>query len=138
MSAPASSAPPVEVARSAAEALSAGDLDRFAELVHEDALYDVLPFGERRGRVAVREFFAELLGTLPDFSMTVEAVTGDGQRVAVAWRITGTFNGKPFQGFTPHDHRFDMRGIDFMDVDSGRCRLATFPYNPQFALDRYE
>ncbi|MFI6845261.1 ester cyclase [Kitasatospora sp. NBC_00085] len=122
MSAPSPPVTPVEVARSAADALGAGDLDRFAELVHEDATYDILPFGEQRGRPAVKEFFAELRGALPDFSMTVEAVTGAGEQVAVAWRITGTFNGKPFQGFTPNNHTFDIRGIDFMDVDSGRVR----------------
>ncbi|WP_327063610.1 ester cyclase [Kitasatospora purpeofusca] len=113
---------PVDVARIAAAALNAGDLDRFAELVHEDVAFDILPFGERHGRLAARGFFAELRGALPDFDMTVEAVTGDARCAAVAWRITGTFNGERFQGFEPNGRAFDIRGIDFMDIDSGRVR----------------
>ncbi|WP_443035227.1 ester cyclase [Streptomyces sp. BE20] len=44
-------------------------------------------------------------------------------RAAVAWRITGTFNGTGFQGFEPNGRAFDIHGVDFMDVDSGRVRL---------------
>lgn len=113
---------PVDVARSAAEALGAGDLDRYSELVHDDAVFEILPFGEQRGRVAVREFFEELKDALPDFAFSTQAVTGDERHAAVEWRIRGTFDGKPFQGFTPNGHTFDIQGIDFLDIDSGRIR----------------
>ncbi|MFI0510598.1 steroid delta-isomerase-like uncharacterized protein [Streptomyces canus] len=122
MSAPSSPVVPADVARSAADALDAGDLDRFGDLVHDDAVFEILPFGEQRGRVAVREFFEELRDALPDFSMTTEGVTGDERNAALEWRIRGTFDGKPFQGFSPNGHKFDIRGIDFVEIDSGRIR----------------
>ncbi|MEV7179026.1 ester cyclase [Kitasatospora sp. NPDC093679] len=122
MAAPSLPLPPVDVARSAAQALAAGDLDRYGELLHDDAVFEVLPFGERRGRTAVRGFFDDLREALPDFSFTAEAVTGDEQHAAVEWRIRGTFDGKPFQGFTPNGRRFDIRGIDFLEIHSGRIR----------------
>ncbi|MCC9307804.1 ester cyclase [Kitasatospora sp. RB6PN24] len=122
MSAPSSSTAPVDIARSAADALDAGDLDRYDELVHDDAVFEILPFGEQHGRVAVRGFFEEVRSAMPNFSLTTEAVTGDDRRAAVEWRIRGTFNGGPFQGLTPNGREFDLRGIDFMEVDSGRIR----------------
>ena len=122
MSAPTAPAAPADVARTSFEALTAGDLDRFAELVHEDAVFDVLPFGEQRGRTAVRGFFEEFHDAFPDVSITLEGVTGDDQRAAVEWRATGTFDGKPFQGITPNHHKFDIRGVDFLEIDSGRIR----------------
>lgn len=122
MSAPTSPLAPVDVARSAANALDSGDLDRYSELIHDDAVFEILPFGEQHGRVAVRGFFAELREAMPDFSLAAQAVTGDERNAAVEWRIQGTFDGKPFQGFTPNGHKFDIKGIDFMEVDAGRIR----------------
>ncbi|MEE1825328.1 nuclear transport factor 2 family protein [Streptomyces sp. BE20] len=57
---------PGDIARLAVDALSSGDLDRFAELVHEDVAFDIFPFGEQHGRIAVRGFFTELRDALPD------------------------------------------------------------------------
>jgi steroid delta-isomerase-like uncharacterized protein len=122
MSAPTAPAAPADVARISFEALAAGDLDRFAELTHEDVVFDLLPIGEQRGRTAVRDFFKELRDALPDASMTLEDVTGDDRRAAIEWRVTGTFEGKPFRGFTPNHHKIDLRGVDFMEIDSGRIR----------------
>ncbi|MGW7446965.1 ester cyclase [Kitasatospora sp. NPDC054795] len=122
MNAPTPPLAPVDVARGAADALSAGDLDRYSELVHDDAVFDVMPFGQQHGRVAVRTFFEELRGALPDLSFAAEAVTGDDRHAAVEWRIRGTFDGKPFQGFKPNGRTFDIRGIDFLDIDDGRIR----------------
>ncbi|MFI8454627.1 ester cyclase [Kitasatospora sp. NPDC085464] len=122
MSAPTSPLAPVDVARSAADALGAGDLDRYSELVHDDAVFEVLPFGEQRGRGAVRGFFEELRGALPDLSFSAEAVMGDGRHAAVEWRIRGTFDGAPFQGFRPNGREFDIQGIDFMEIEDGRIR----------------
>ncbi|MEU9078748.1 ester cyclase [Kitasatospora sp. NPDC048538] len=122
MNTPTSPLAPVEVARVAAEALEAGDLDRYSGLVHENAVFEVVPFGEKRGRVAVRGFFEELRAALPDLSFSAEAITGDERRAAVKWRIRGTFDGEPFQGFEPNGRGFDIRGIDFLEIDGGRIR----------------
>jgi len=122
MSAPTAPVAPADVARTAFEALAAGDLDRFADLTHEDAVFDVIPIGEQRGRTAVRGFFEELRAALPDASMTLEGVTGDNRRAAIEWRMTGTFEGKPFKGITPNHHKVDLQGVDFMEIDSGRIR----------------
>ncbi|MCQ4083267.1 ester cyclase [Streptomyces sp. RB6PN25] len=122
MSAPTAPVAPADVARTAFEALAAGDLDRFAELTHEDAVFDVLPVGEQRGRTAIREHFEELRAALPDASMTLEGVTGDDRRAAIEWRMTGTFEGKPFHGIAPNHHKIDIQGVDFMEIDSGRIR----------------
>ncbi|MBV9022829.1 MAG: ester cyclase [Streptomycetaceae bacterium] len=122
MSAPTAPVAPADVARTAFEALAAGDLDRFADLTHEDAVFDVLPIGEQRGRTAIREHYEKLRAALPDATLTLEGVTGDDRRAAIEWRMTGTFEGKPFEGITPNHHKVDLRGVDFMEIDSGRIR----------------
>ncbi|WP_127358495.1 ester cyclase [Actinacidiphila soli] len=120
---------PADVARAVFEALAVGDLDRMSEFSHEEVVVDFVPIGELRGPAAVRAFFAQLRAAVPDFSITVEDVIGDGHGAAVKWRTTGTFAGESFQGIEATHRRVELRGIDFMEIDSGRVRRNRVAYD---------
>ncbi len=101
MNATANSVDPVDVARAAFRSVAAGHLDHFTELLHGDVVFDVVPVGLRRGRQAVRRYFEEVRLAMPDLVMTMEHAVGDDRYAAVEWRMTGTFDGAPYQGLAP-------------------------------------
>ncbi|WP_069171314.1 ester cyclase [Streptomyces griseus] len=115
---------PVEVTRDAFLSIATGDLDRFAELLHENVVYDIVPVGMRHGRPAVRRYFEEVRRAMPDVTMTLEHVVGDDRHAAVKWHLAGTFTGTPYQGVAPNGRRIELAGIDFTEVDEGRIRHA--------------
>lgn len=114
MSTEANSVDPVDVARAAFRSVATGHLDRFTELLHEDVVFDVVPVGLRRGRQAVRQYFEEVRRAMPDLVMTLEHAVGDDRYAAVQWRMTGTFDGAPYQGLAPRS-------------SPSPCRVSTSP-----------
>ncbi|MFD8535197.1 ester cyclase [Streptomyces rubrogriseus] len=124
MNATANSVDPVDVARTAFRSVAAGHLDHFTELLHEDVVYDIVPVGRRRGRQAVRRYFEEVRMAMPDLVMTMEHAVGDDRYAAVEWRMTGTFDGAPYQGLTPTKRHIALQGVDFVAVDTGRIRRS--------------
>jgi limonene-1,2-epoxide hydrolase len=53
---------PEEVVNAFIDAFSARDLDRVLALVSEDVYYDNVPIGDMRGKAAMREFLAPMVG----------------------------------------------------------------------------
>ena len=68
----------------------------------------------------VREFFRELHGAFPDLAWEVlDVIAGDGDRVAVRWRASGTFAGPgTFQGFVANGAHLEMEGCDVVTVNT--------------------
>ncbi|MFF6961820.1 ester cyclase [Streptomyces anthocyanicus] len=124
MSTEANGVDPVDVARAAFRSVATGHLDRFTELLHEDVVFDVVPVGLRRGRQAVRQYFEEVRRAMPDLVMTLEHAVGDDRYAAVQWRMTGTFDGAPYQGLAPTKRHIALQGVDFVEVDTGRIRRS--------------
>ncbi|MFD8351193.1 ester cyclase [Streptomyces coelicoflavus] len=124
MNATANSVDPVDVARAAFRSVATGHLDHFTELLHEDVVYDVVPVGLRRGRQAVRRYFEEVRLAMPDLVMAMENAVGDDRYAAVEWRMTGTFDGAPYQGLSPTKRHIALPGVDFVEVDAGRIRRS--------------
>lgn len=120
---------PAGVAERVFQALNARDLDGFGALAADDVVDDFLAVGEFRGRAAVVGFFSELLDAVPDFAIEVEAIAADAGTAAVKWRATGTFTGQPFQGVTANGRTIDLRGIDFMEIESGRVVRNRIAYD---------
>src|SRR3954454_6359719 len=60
---------PRGVATRVFEALNRHDLDVAMDHVHPDAVDDIVVLGRFEGREAVRGFFSELFGALPDFQL---------------------------------------------------------------------
>jgi ketosteroid isomerase-like protein len=76
--------------------------DRLLEFFHEDALWDMSPFGipdmgAFRGHDGLRRFFDEWLRTFPDSTVEIEDVEeqGDWTLSVVLQRVTGGASGTP-------------------------------------------
>lgn len=119
-----------DVVRASFAALANRDLDGMSALYHPDVVEDVVPVGILRGRAAVLEFFGGLFAAVPDLETTVgRLVTDGGERVAVEWRMKGTFEGGQFQGIDPTGKRVDMRGFDLFEVRDGQIVTNTGYYD---------
>ena len=104
--------------RWATEAVAAGRVEVFDELVSADAVDHSGPkpvsgvdgFKLRTG--AVHASFTEI-------AVTVEDVLVDEDRIAWRWRLTGTHSG-PFAGVAPTGKHVAMSGMNIQRVENGR------------------
>ena len=107
-----------DAARSYFAAISARDPDAMAAAFHSAGIDDVVPLGVFRGPDAVRQLFREMFAAMPDATMTVDRVVADDEVAAVQWRMSGTFEGAPFQGIEPTGKRVELRGVDALEIDA--------------------
>src|SRR5262249_39991381 len=76
---------------------------------------------ELDGPDAVADWFGNLFRAMPDFRIEVGDLLADGEKVAVHWRLTGTFDGSArFEGMIPNGARVDLRGCDVLTVREGK------------------
>ena len=69
----------------------------------------------------LRTWFGELFASFPDFSFEVLAVIAAGEKAAVHWHATGTFDGSArFEGLIPNGERIDVTGCDVLTVRAGK------------------
>ena len=124
-----SSPSPAVVAAGIFEALGHRDLDALEGLQHDEVVDDFIAVGIFRGRKAVRGFFEELFGALPDATLAAERIHADGQFVTVQWQIAGIFSGGPFQGIRATGRRVTLRGVDVMHIVDSRLLDNTIYYD---------
>jgi steroid delta-isomerase-like uncharacterized protein len=110
---------PVELIRSAFEALDAHDLDAQSSNWHDDIVVNFVPIEVRRGKQNVRSYFADLFAAFPDFHIEIDRIAGEDETVFVKWRATGTFTGQPFLGVDPTGKQIEVEGIDCFTVRDG-------------------
>jgi steroid delta-isomerase-like uncharacterized protein len=120
---------PEEVALAVVAATRARDPDAMVALGHLDYIDDFVPVGEKRGREAIRAFFAEMFAAFPDFEFDAERIVADDRHAVLQWKASGTFTGGPFQGVEPTGRRVVNRGVDVMEVEDGLLRRITIYYD---------
>jgi steroid delta-isomerase-like uncharacterized protein len=68
-----------------------------------------------------RAWFGDLFDAVPDFKLEVLEIVADGEKAAVRWHATGTFDGTAsFEGLTPNGARIDLGGCDVIAVREGK------------------
>ena len=72
-----------------------------------------------RGREAVQGFLGMFRTGMPDLSLSVDDITGDGERVAARWSAHGTHTEEMF-GIPPTGKRLDIHGISFFRFADGK------------------
>nr|MDQ5808361.1 ester cyclase [Actinomycetota bacterium] len=88
----------------------------------DDAKVEILGTLEGAGKAEVVAFFDMLNDAIPDLRMEVLDVIGDGDKVALHWRMRGTFAGPgQFNGIDPNGARLDgLTGVDVLTFRDGR------------------
>ena len=115
---PASTA---EVARSYFEAVARQDVDAM------EAHYEPGGGGPIHGLVDLkvgenyREWFETLFRAFPDWKFEILNLVAEGERAAVEWRATATFDGDArFEGLEPNGAKLDIQGCDMVTIRDGR------------------
>jgi steroid delta-isomerase-like uncharacterized protein len=109
-----------EVARSYFDAVTAQDPDAMVKHWHKDGVDELIPEGIFRGPDEIRAHFQEVFGASTDSEFVVEDIFSEGRRVAVRWRMSGTFDGGPYMGIEPTGRRFELRGCDCLEIERGK------------------
>ena len=99
--------------------ISAGRLDVIDELVAEDAVEHEDFFGLSSGREGTRHFFEMMRTAFSEFTMTIEDILADGDRVVVRAKMSGTHSGE-FMGIAATGRRIDVPLADFVRFEGGK------------------
>jgi predicted ester cyclase len=111
------------VARAYFEAVAARDLDAMV------GFWEPGGTGEIHGLVVLsaphsyRAWFANLFAAFPDFRFEVLDIVAEGERAAVRWHATGTFDGNArFEGMDPTGATVDITGCDLLTIRGGKVQ----------------
>jgi steroid delta-isomerase-like uncharacterized protein len=100
-----------------ADVWSAGRFDRVPEVYAADVVDDSVGGGS--GLEVYRSAIAEWRTAFPDLHVEIEEVTGEGDRVAVAWTASGTQTG-PLGELPPTAKRARVRGVTLFRFREGK------------------
>jgi predicted ester cyclase len=71
----------------------------------------------------LRTWFGSLFASFPDFRFEILDLLSSGDKAAVRWHATGTFDGTvPFEGLMPNGSKVDLQGCDVLTVRDGLIR----------------
>jgi steroid delta-isomerase-like uncharacterized protein len=102
------------------EILGTGDWSTAGEVLQPDVvMYHPSAPEPVRGLEAVQGFLGMFRAGMPDLSLTVEDLAGDGDRVAARWSARGTHTEEMF-GIPPTNKRLEIHGISFFRFADGR------------------
>jgi predicted ester cyclase len=112
---------PEAVARTYFEAVAARDIDAMAACWEAGSLDVLHGIAELRVPDEMRAWFGGLFAAFPDFRFEVLEVMTGGEKAAVRWQATGTFDGSgSFEGLSPNGRGVDVEGCDVLTVRAGR------------------
>ena len=100
------------------EVATGGEIDRIDELCAADVV-EHSPFGERRGRTALKEQSEYVHAAFPDVSVTVEETVVEDDTVAQRLTFRGTHEGE-FMGVEPTGNTVEIPNMLFTRIDDGR------------------
>jgi steroid delta-isomerase-like uncharacterized protein len=108
------------VARRYFDAVAKRDIEAMAACWQPGVLDVIHGVVEMRVPEDLRAWFGDLFTAFPDFSFEVLDVMTAGEKAAVRWHATGTFNGSGrFEGLDPNGGRVDIEGCDVLTVRDG-------------------
>lgn len=114
--------PAGEVARRYFEAVGRQDLDAAMACWHPGGIDHLAPVGELRVPDELRPYFEGLFAAMPDFRYEVLDLFERGDQVAVHWRASGNFTGRPYQGIRANGAAIRAEGADLVRVEDGLIR----------------
>ncbi|HEU4737006.1 MAG TPA: nuclear transport factor 2 family protein [Solirubrobacterales bacterium] len=116
-------AQPEAVARGYFDAVARRDIGAMASFWEPGAPDVIHGVVEMTAPADLHAWFGDLFTAFPDFSFAVLDVIADGEKVAVRWHATGTFDGPgKFEGLLANGGRVDVEGCDVLTVRDGLIR----------------
>jgi steroid delta-isomerase-like uncharacterized protein len=101
------------------EAVNAGNLDAFDDLVAEDFVeHEAFPGLPTRGPEAPKAAIGMFRAAFPNLEFSVDELLADGDKVVVRGTISGTHKGE-FMGIPPTDNSFKVQFIDIIEFRDG-------------------
>ena len=94
-----------------------GNLDLLDELYAEDAT-EHNPFGDLRGRAAIRESYEGFMAAFPDITQEVEDIVAEGDTVAMRLTTRGTHEG-PMGALEPTGREIEVQQTVFTRIEDG-------------------
>ena len=108
------------VGRAYFEAVGARDLDAMTALWQRGAIDEIHGLVSMRAPDEIRAWFGNAFRAVPDLRMEILDLVGNDKKVAVHWRMTGTFSGEArFEGALATGERIDITGCDLLTVRDG-------------------
>lgn len=103
------------------DAIREQDMDRAVAQWKPGSIDHLSGFGDLIAPDGIRDWFNDLFAAVPDFRLEVRDMVAEGNRIAVHWHATGTFDGTgKFQGFAPNGRRIELEGCDLLEVEDGK------------------
>jgi steroid delta-isomerase-like uncharacterized protein len=111
------------VARGYFEAVGRRDLDAMTEFYAPGGVGEIYGLVRLEVPASYREWFGGLFRAFPDFEMEIVEIVAEGEKAAVRWRATGTFDGSDsFEGLAPNGAGVDVQGCDVLTIRDGRIQ----------------
>jgi steroid delta-isomerase-like uncharacterized protein len=108
----------VTVIENAVQQMNSGNLEGYLEMYADDLTLHGYP-PEVQGKEGVSAFYASFAKAIPDINLTLEDTMGDGDRVAVRYRIRGTHQGE-LMGVPASGNEVDVDGQSFFRFVDGK------------------
>jgi predicted ester cyclase len=112
-----------QVATAYFEAIANRDIEAMMGLWEPGGLGHLYGMASLRAPDGYRQWFGNLFRAFPDFLFEVTDIVAYGDKAAVRWRATGTFNGSvKFEGLLPTGSRIEIEGLDLLTIRDGLIR----------------
>ena len=111
------------VAKAYFTAVGSRDLDAMIALWEPGGIGEIHGLVELVAPLSYRAWFANLFQAVPDFELKIVEIVAEGEKAAVRWQATGTFDGTArFEGLEPNGAKIEIGGCDVITVREGRLQ----------------
>jgi steroid delta-isomerase-like uncharacterized protein len=111
------------VARAYFEAVGRRDLDAMTSFYVPGGIGEIYGLVKLQAPDSYRAWFGGLFRAFPDFEMEIVEIVAEGEKAAVRWRATGSFNGDAnFEGLAPNGATVNVQGCDVLTIRDGRVQ----------------
>jgi predicted ester cyclase len=111
------------IARGYFEAIAARDTEAMMGFWEPGGIGDIHGLVELRAPDTYGAWFANLFAAVPDFRMEILELVVEGEKAAVRWRSTGTFDGTArFERMLPTGAKIDITGFDLLTIRDGKIQ----------------
>ena len=111
------------IARGYFEAVGRRDVEAMTSFWEPGGVDELHGLASLRAPEEIQAWFGKLFAAVPDYRFEIVDLIASGEKVAVRWRSTGTFDGSAkFEGLLPTGAKIDITGCDVLTVRDGKIQ----------------